>query len=233
MNILHNYIKLLSNNFEYGATSQSRALARFDLERSKLWRRLQMYDMFFAFTFRALFFILSSKCNAPHRVVFNSYSTTSRSSSHLLLLKGLFFGHAFFLFLVYIIIVVVVSIVIILPSSKFIFVVPMSRRVSTRGCFNRIFSVFLYLILLCSISKTKFSIRYSFFSIVATLLMRHENSFSRVHVSLTFIISIFVSVPLIIKKRDCGLRCTNRNEINTNFYFYSIFVVAAADFFMS
>lgn len=98
MNILHNYIKLLSNNFEYGATSQSRALARFDLERSKLWRRLQMYDMFFAFTFRALFFILSSKCNAPHRVVFNSYSTASRSSSHLLLLKGLFFGHAFFYF---------------------------------------------------------------------------------------------------------------------------------------
>lgn len=80
--------------------------------------------------------------------------------------------------------------------------------------------------------KLNFQFGTVFFS-VATLLMRHENSFSRVHVSLTFIISIFVSVPLIIKKRDCGLRCTNCNEINTNFYFYSIFVVAAADFFVS
>lgn len=51
---------------------------------------------------------------------------------------------------------VVVSFVIILPSSKFIFVVPMSRRVSTRGCFNSIF--FLALCLL----KNYNLIRYTF-----------------------------------------------------------------------
>lgn len=52
----------------------------FDLERSKLWRWQQMYDMFFAFTYfvHLQYFFLG----VWRVVVFNSSSAASRSSSH-------------------------------------------------------------------------------------------------------------------------------------------------------
>lgn len=195
-------------------------LQHFDLECVKNARR---WKHVFCILFMVLLLLLVSVCGA---LLFSIVTVTeSRSSSycHIALSrvswKGLFFGHIFLqLDFVSVSVSVVVSFVIILPSSKFIFVVPMSRRVSTRGCFN---SMFFSVLSACSKTTIWFGTLFVQCFVFFFSFLKCDTKTRSTTACFVDIYNFYFrfDLNLITKTRLRLLLCTNCNEINTNFIF--------------